>query len=329
MRVEAVAVGTKSSAAGVAVYGRGPQVEAVAALIGLRGHRVALLGTERGIAKKCDITTENNVRYTTAFAAESAAALGSVKNVEVIVVSCPATSYGEVFEDLLPHFVSGQTIFLMGAAIGAALEVDMLLRSRKDLSVNLIEVSHPFARVKVDASSVSISGARDTLVISGRSLNETRNGLSAGGGIFNGLVPASNLLERAFFDIDKWMDVAAMLFAIVGTQPNASVVAVLSALRTELQLLGKAYGHNRVPEPNCSRIVGAPDAAAFADGIIDDFIILSSLARLEYVPVPILDSLIELGTAITRIDLRKEGRQLTNLGLIGMDAQEILEHISA
>jgi opine dehydrogenase len=313
------------------VYGQGVLAEAVAALIGIRGHQVALVGTREGVARRCEITTDANVHYTTACAVQALPDLGGLRGAEAVVVAVPATAYGATFEELFPYLSSGQTVFIVGAVLGAALEVETFLSSRSDLMISVVEVSRPFTSADVAPTGLRINGARETLMLAGRTLNQTRTGLSVGGGIMNGLVPASNILERAFFDMDGWLDTAALLFNILGTQPTGAVISVMAVLRQELQHLAKAYGINRLPEPHVSRHVRASDdiAALLEDGIVDEFVILSTLARLKYVSTPVLDSVIDLASAVLGSDVRKEGRQLDDLGLIGMDAQEIIEHISA
>jgi hypothetical protein len=50
------------------------------------------------------------------------------------------------------------------------------------------------------------------------------------------------------------------------------------------------------------------------------------LARL---PVPTIDAVIELASCITHRELRKEGRGLHELGLVGLDVREIVELINS
>jgi hypothetical protein len=330
--VDAVAVGTRSSAATIVVYGQGPFAQAAGALVGMRGHRVSMLRQTAVPVRKCEIWTDANAHYTTACAFHATAELSAVRNAEAVIVAVPATAYGEAFEDLCPHLSSGQTIFIFGAAFGAALEAERILSRRQDLSVFIVEISRPFAEVEQEQGCLRVIGARETLMLAGRSLNQTRNGLSVGGVLFNGVVPASTILERAFSDMDKWLDTATLLFAALGGGlSTAAMTGVLSALRAELQMLARAYGMHKVPEPSCNRPVKATAnvIGQLADRVAEDFVILSSLARLKHTSVPILDAVIGLSGAAAGIDLYKEGRQLSDLGLIGMDAQEILEYISA
>jgi hypothetical protein len=268
-------------------------------------------------------------------------------------VAVPATEYGAVAEDLAKTLTSGQTVFIVGAAFGASLEIARIIgESRQDLAINLIETAQPFTHYEADGKCVRIAGAKDRLAIAGRSLNETRAGLSLGDGIFSGVEPASNIIDRAFADVDRWLETAAILFNAfdrsplpMGTAPDTIDVldfsptdntnVVLSALRTEIEFLGKAYGVRR-QEPSSRAIDGRGWRASsndwrreLAQRVIEEYVILSSLARLCYMAVPMIDTVIELATVTTQKDLRKEARQLSDIGLIGMDAREIIEHVNA
>jgi hypothetical protein len=333
MRIPAVAVGGTQSAATIAVYANGTFGEAVAAFLALQGNRVAVLGVEQSHALQCEMYTQTRARYSSTVLIEAARNMAAAAACDTVVIAVPATTYSAAFEDLSMHLKSGQTIFIVGAAIGASLEAAHLLSSRRrDLSVRIIEVSLPFITSYTDGHSLVIKGARDSLLVAGCSLNETRVGLSIGNGIFNSLVPASNILERAFFDIDRWLDTGALLFEVLNSRPGRPVSSVLCNLRSELISLAKAYGINRITEPPLplnGTEAGSDAQQRLSDRIVEEYIILSSLARLRYLPVPALDSVIELASAIVGCDLRKEGRQLSDLGLIGMDADEILEHVSA
>lgn len=364
MRVPAVAIGSNQSSSSVAIFSYGELGQATAGLLASAGHRVQVLGTAP--PPNCEITTQNNARYSSIINVETPEnARQAVRESEAVLACVGGTEYGAMCEDLAPNLASGQTLFLVGAAFGAALEVDhRLSRIRGDLSLNIVEIDQPFASCSVNGTAVRLTGVKNRLVLAGRSLNETRAGLSLGSGLFNNLVPASNLLERGFANIDRWLQTAAILFETFGAKeerfsarsagnllseercaevdsatvgssvrPAMPMTAVLNALRSEVQTLARAYGVSRLPESTTAwTSLDLPTAILQRElgrGIIEDFIILSSLARMVYLVLPMLESVIELSSVVTGTDLRKEGRELSDLGLIGMDAREIMEHVSA
>lgn len=333
MRVPAVAIGVPQTTASIAVYAGGVYGEAVAAVLAMRGNTVRLIGTQSQAASTCDIVTRSRARYTSNVEFLYDDNYSSLRSHNTIVLACSATSYGDALESICRSLNSGQTIYIVGAALGAALEVGYFLEGRRqDLNLNIVEVTQPFGSYERVGDTMLVRDVRDKLYIAGRSLNETRAGLSNGSHIFSSLVPASNILERGFADLDEWLQTAALLFSVFQSNSRESVSAVVLALRNELLSLGKAYGVNRVPDSSWLMVEGIDVAVAksrLIQRVIEDFAILSSLARLKYMPVPLLDAIVELSSVATGLDLRKEGRQLTDMGLIGMDAQEIMELVSA
>jgi hypothetical protein len=352
MRVPAVTVGVNSSVANASVYGSGAFGRALAGLLASQGHHVKLLGDNHLIPQQCDVWNNGRSHFGGPITIDSATDLCAMRPDDLVIVAVPATEYGAVAEDLAQTLSSGQTVFIAGAAFGASLEFARIIENHgRELSVNIIETAQPFAHFEADGKSVRISGLKERLAIAGRSLNETRAGLSAASAVFPCLEPASNLIDRAFADIDKWLESAAILFNAfdrsplpIGTAPDGLDVldfsptdntnVVLAALRTEIEGLGRAYGVRR------SDVARAFDARGWrasslswrhelAARVIEDYVILSSMARLAYIAVPMIDTVIELATVLTNVDIRKEARQLSDIGLIGMDAKEIIEHVNA
>jgi hypothetical protein len=352
MRVPAVTVGVTTSVSAASVYGSGEFGRAVAGWLAAAGHRIRLVGDNHLVPQDCDLWTQGRTHFSGAISIDADSDLTACRMDAAIVVAVPATEYGAVAEDLADTLVSGQTVFIVGAAFGAALEMAQIIeRSRQDLAISLIETAQPFAHYEADGKCVRISGAKDKLAIAGRTLNETRAGLSVGNTIFSGVEPASNLIDRAFADVDRWLETAAILFNSfdrsplpMGTAPDGldmldfsptdNTNVVLAALRTEIETLGKAYKVRRadIPRPFDARGWRASSLdwrRELAGRVIEEYVILSSLARLTYTPAPMIDTVIELASVITNTDLRREARQLSDIGLIGMDAREIIEHLNA
>ena len=341
MLFPAVALRTSQSSATVAVFGLGVYGQAVASVLSLGGHTVSLVGTECRGARTCDVWTQGRAHYTTSVELHSAESeRHAIKSADAVVVAVAGTEYGAAFEHITPALNSGQTIFLVGAAFGASFEVGAsIYRRRRDLAINIVETSQPFAAATSSADGLKIHGLKERLVIAGRTLNETRAGLQVGNTLFSGLVPASNVLERGFCNIEKWLETASCLFAVLGPEghsavgPSAAKSAVVMALRAEIELLGRAFGVTRIPDQQMINYPSGLSSEVLKEAIelnvIEDFVILSSLARLMYLQVPLIDSVIELASVVTGSDLRKEGRQLDDLGLIGMDATELIELVSA
>jgi hypothetical protein len=145
---------------------------------------------------------------------------------------------------------------------------------------------------------------------------------------------------------------------------NPALTSVVVAMETELQALAKVFKcivHNffdtlndfsGAEDADCldqalisvarSLLVQSLSAQTSSDSIPVDvaidilkrdvcetLVMISELARLSRTPVPVINSVIQLASTVSRTDLEKQGRNLSDLGLLGFDVHEIGELINA
>ena len=107
---------------------------------------------------------------------------------------------------------------------------------------------------------------------------------------------------------------------------------MLTALENEIQTLGKIFNVN-VPECTTLNYEFSDslerERQSLAADVCENMVLLSGLASIADHPVPTIDSLIDFTSQIVNRDLRKEGRTLSDLGLVGMDVREIIEFINS
>ncbi len=145
---------------------------------------------------------------------------------------------------------------------------------------------------------------------------------------------------------------------------NPSLTSLVVAMETELQALAKVFKcivHNFFDTLN--DFSGAEDADCLDQALIsvarsllvqslseqtssdsipvemavdilkrdvcETLVLISELARLSRTPVPVINSVIQLASTVSRTDLPKNGRTLSDLGLLGFDVEEIVELINA
>lgn len=63
--------------------------------------------------------------------------------------------------------------------------------------------------------------------------------------------------------------------------------------------------------------------------VCETLVLISELARLSRTRVPVINSVIQLASTVSRTDLEKQGRSLGDLGLLGFDVHEIGELVNA
>lgn len=85
----------------------------------------------------------------------------------------------------------------------------------------------------------------------------------------------------------------------------------------------------RVCERTTPDMSAATATELLKSGVIETFTLLSEFARLSRMRAPVINSVIDLSSIVTRTDFEKAGRKLSDLGLLGFDVQEIVEIINA
>ena len=290
-----------------------------------------------------------------------------LEDAPIVILSSPTTEYGAILACLTPYLANGQTVVLANAPLGAALQFSKGLgEMRPELKVNTLEMGSLFDFVKIEGETVIVSGPRVKVSICGISRNETRRGLSVASNLWSGLVPTSNILERGFTEAERLLRPALRLFYMLGTQSGEirdlsqsltdGLVSVIAGIGLELQSIARAFG---VVVPGLGQILtdyyGA-SGDSFKNIVLDagqsmiseesvvlredslerlrhevgeTFVLLSAFATLSRLPVPLVDAVIELASAVTNCSLRREGRVLSDLGLVGFDVQEVVELVNA
>jgi len=145
---------------------------------------------------------------------------------------------------------------------------------------------------------------------------------------------------------------------------NPALTSVVASMETELQTLARAFKcivHNFFDTLN--DFSGAEDADCLDQALIsvarsllvqslspqtssdsipvdvavdilkrdvcETLVLISELGRLSRTPVPVISSVIQLASTVSKTDLEKQGRCLSDLGLLGFDFHEIGELINA
>ncbi len=150
----------------------------------------------------------------------------------------------------------------------------------------------------------------------------------------------------------------------ISNSVNPALTSVVVAMETELQTLAKVFkcithnffdqlnDFNGAEDADCldqalisvarSLLVQSLSAQTSSDSIpvevatdilkrdvCETLVLISELGRLSRTPVPVINSVIQLASTVSKTDLEKQGRTVGDLGLLGFDVHEIGELINA
>lgn len=360
-----------SAATQLAIVGDGTTGLAIAATLSSFGQSVALWSADGKVPLEYEVRQRDarvgHVRSKTNFSLVSPKLEHVVRQAQIVFLSGSATVYGATLNAMAAGLSEGQTIILADAPLGAALQFSrQLSKVRQGFSLPVLEMGKLFDTIKLEGDVALLVGARRKVSICGLSRNETRRCLPTMSQMMPGLVPASNLLERGFCEVERYVAAALIVSGLLGNslaEPrNApslapAVVAVVAAIDRELSAVAREFGihypgigqtlvdYAGANGRTFAEILAGMHAAILPEQYEEDaqeqmlrrlrreisesFVLLEQFARLARQPVPVIDSLIELASVLTECDLRKEGRGLGDLGLVGLDAGELMEAIDA
>src|SRR4030095_555611 len=243
--------GLSPSALEVAIVGDGKSGLAMGASLSAGGHNVRLWMPTGKPPEKLAIVGRRQLPgqavHALRFKQVDKDLASSAKGSQVIVVSGRTSGYGAIADQLALVLSSGQTIVLPDSPLCAALQFGLeLARAGADAQVNIVEIGSLFDAVSLEGGSVFIWAPREKVSICGRTRNETRRVLAVLSRLWGGLVPASNVLDRGFADVERLVNpVLTLSYALqfqsgeAITSPSAgpALVSVVSRMADEVQAL--------------------------------------------------------------------------------------------
>ncbi|MBI4534421.1 MAG: NAD/NADP octopine/nopaline dehydrogenase family protein [Candidatus Melainabacteria bacterium] len=356
----------------IAIIGDDSASLAFGVMLSLGGHNVRLWLPQGNCPSECELHGPQvvpgvaGVRVAMRFSVVTKDVEKALQGASVIVVGSAANLYPRSLNVLLPYLSTGQTIVLIDAPLGASLQFAKDLRRVKAaLEVNLLETSNLFDAVTATDGLLSIHRPRPRVSVCGVTRNATYRGLSVLGQMRDGLVPASNVLERGFADVERILRPILWLFRMISGRSDEvadqsllltpEVLAIIAGIGGELQSVARAFGVAIRPlgqilaeysgdrNDSLGNVLAkwsttnrmqmqlgecCPWKKQLAQDIEESLIPLVGFAMVARQPVPLIDSIIELAAVVCGKNLRKQGRNLTDLGLVGLDVEEIIELVN-
>lgn len=315
-----------------------------------RGKKIKLIGKIEGEAELCCI---------------SADLAQVVSGADVIMVTTTANAHSVLASQLSSILVDGQVILLNPGRTGGALEVlQVLKKSGCTSNVYVAEAQTlVYACRIVEDGLVNIIGIKDKVLISSDSSSRTNHVLSKVKQLYPCFEAAENIIRTSLENIGAIFHPCVLLFnaATIERQTDfwfyrdmtPAIADFIETFDRERLAVGKAYGIELLsvrewisyayPETEgntlCEKMVNNPayyaiksPSTIFTRQLTEDIptgvLPIVELGKAVGVDVPLMDSMINICSALLQIDFRKNGRTLENLGLSDLSKEEILSRFS-
>ncbi|MDE5757009.1 MAG: NAD/NADP octopine/nopaline dehydrogenase family protein, partial [Allobaculum sp.] len=257
-----------------------------------------------------------------------------------------------------------QYIILNPGRTAGAIEFYQTLKNgglNKDIHIGEAQTLVYACRI-IEPGKVNIIGVKDRVLLSGYPASKTENIITKLKPLYQCFYPAQNVLRTSFENIGAIFHPSVLLFNAASIERGEQfyfyrdmtpgMANIIESLDAERVAVAKAYGIDLIPAKNwisyayegvtgnslCERMQNNPayyDILApttihcrqITEDVPTGIIPMSELGDVAGIETPIMDSIIEMCSAMLKKNFRKEGRTLKNLGFENMTVEEILKSI--
>jgi opine dehydrogenase len=341
---------------------------ALAAYLSSQGHSVHLLArTEnklRFLGKRSIIKAEGKIEGSFPVASASCSSSEFCNYSEVIFVGTITTAYAEIAQKLAPHLTEKHNIILFSSKLGGALIFEEALKAVGCKIPNIIETDALFAaRIKEEDDSIWIRGFKQWTLFSSATKTKTQKNAGILKQFFPNLSPAVNIIQRGLTDFGAVAHVPIALsnmnlissktpFNFYYNGMTEETISLLEAVESEFRNLALAYGSELIAMKDLlNRYYGCDNTSLFSamttvpnyrhsqgpsslqhrflhEDICSTLAPARQLAELAGVKTPVIDSLVNIASVITKRDFEAESRSLRNLGLEGMSFEQVFDYVN-
>ncbi|MBA1336221.1 MAG: hypothetical protein HPY66_2466 [Firmicutes bacterium] len=288
----------------------------------------------------------------------------AVKGSDIVMVVTPALAHRDIARACAPYLEDGQVVFIHPGATGGALEFRKVLDDEQcSADVTIAEAqSLVYACRSPKPGCANIMGIKKSLMVSALPSTETERVVKLLNTAYEQMYGGANVLQTSLENLNAMMHPGPTLlntsliesdrkwkYYYDGITP--SIGAFVEEMDRERMAIGEALGIKLrsvldwyeimygVRENTLSETVRKNDAYAQIQGqkaletryILEDIpmglVPMLSLARLTGVKADRIETVVKLGQLLLNKDFVKIGRSLENLGLSGMDIEQIHRYL--
>ncbi len=310
---------------------------------------ISLEGEIRGVAAPSKVTTDMEE---------------AVKGVPVIMVTVPASGHEAVARLMAPYLRDGQIVVLNPGRTGGALAFRAtLLREGCRASVTVAETNtFVYASRTVGPGRSRVFGIKKSVSIAALPAARIMQVLRALKPVFPQFVPVENVMVTSldnmgavFHPVPTLLNAARVDSSLPfehyteGISPRVASVlealdrerlAIASALgvpaRGALEWLGESYGikaenlYEAIRANKAYRGIVAPDTIEcryITEDVPFSLVPMLALAEIAGVDVPVIRAAVDMASALMGEDYMTTGRTAESMGIAGLSARELLEHV--
>ena len=289
----------------------------------------------------------------------------AVKGAEIIMVTTVANAHRAVANSLAPYLEEDQIVILNPGRTCGALVFKQTLKNAgctKRIYLGKAQTLVYACRV-IENGHVNVIGIKDEVLLSGLPAADTDYILSKLNPIYPCFMKADNVLNTSLENIGAMFHPCVLLFNAATIERNdvfwfyrdmtEQVAEFIEKFDAERLAVGKAYGidllsvkewikfayKDTVGETLCERMRNNPayhdiksPSTIFTRQLTEDIptgvLPIMELGKAAGVATPLLESMVNICEALLNMDLHTNGRSLKNLGLEGMNKEEIIEFVT-
>jgi opine dehydrogenase len=283
----------------------------------------------------------------------------------IIMVVVPAFVHRFMAEVCAPRLQDGQVVILNPGRTGGALEFANVLREKGvTAQVKVAEAQTLIYACRISGpAQVRINSIKRQVPVAAFPATDTDAVLAVARQLFPEFVPAANVLETSFNNIGAIFHPSTTIFNASRIEAGEEfefyssitpmVADFLEAVDSERVATAKAYGvevdsardwlakayegirgdnlYKRLQSCAAYRGIKGPKSMKVRY-IIEDvptgLVPIASFAQTVGIPTPASRSIVDIACVMYGRDFWTEGRNMENLGLAGMEAEQILDYVS-
>jgi opine dehydrogenase len=351
----------------ISIIGAGNGGQAMAGHFAILGHQVCLFNRSSEkmakIAIDKSILLNEAIQGIGYLMKITSCIVEAVKGAELIMITTIANAHRELAEKIAPHVRDGQVIILNPGRTLGAFEFGTILRRITTQKVLIAEAQSLIYACRIELpGQVRVIGVKDKVLLAAYPKNDTEKVLSIVNSVYPCFIKASSVLETSLENIGAILHPSVILFNAATIERGQgfyfyndmtpAVAEFLEQIDNERLQIGEAFGLKlksvsewvsyaysgvtgqslceKIKNNNAYYKILAPNNLhnrLMLEDVPTGILPLIELGRMANVKTPLMDAVLNISETLLRVDFRKNGRTLKNLGLNNLAKDDFIKQL--